>query len=253
MKSDYWDGLASSFEREVFNPFESDMHGTILSSIKKVSSKSKNVADIGCGVGSLIPTLALNFKSVTALDISSACLEIAQRRNQKLHNVKFLQQDLTKSLSVSEQFDVGVCLNVALTPTYDTRMELLRNLTELIRANGRLVLLVPALESALFSAHRLVLWNLEDSKNYKQAAAAASAELGFTARSIRDGVVDAGGTATKHYLREELELLLESLGHRISSIKKVEYPWSTEFAKPPAGMKAPYPWDWLVISSPVSN
>jgi hypothetical protein len=98
----------------------------------------------------------------------------------------------------------------------------------------------------------LVLWNLEDSKIYKQAAA-ASTELDFTARSICDGVVDAGGTPTKYYLREELLLLLESLGNKISAIEKVEYQWSTEFDEPTTNMQAPYPWDWLVISSPISN
>jgi hypothetical protein len=67
------------------------------------------------------------------------------------------------------------------------------------------------------------------------------AMLGFTARSVRDGVVETGGTPTKHYLREELELLLPELGHEICSIEKVQYHWNTEFDKPPSTMIAPYP------------
>ena len=94
------------------------MHGTILRAIKGLSSKSHKVADIGCGIGSLVPTLSPIFKSVTAMDISSACLEIAQQRNRNLNKVRFLQQDLAAPLSLTEQFDVGICLNVALTPVY---------------------------------------------------------------------------------------------------------------------------------------
>ena len=114
-------------------------------------------------------------------------------------------------------------------------------------------MLVPLLESVLLTVHRQVLWNFEEYKNYQQAAAAASSELGFTACSVRDGVVEKGGTPTKHYLREELELLLQELGHQVCSIEKVEYPWNTEFEHPPASMGAPYPWDWLVVSKPGRN
>ena len=58
----------------------------------------------------------------------------------------------------------------------------------------------------------MVLWNLQESKTYRQAAAAASRELGFTARSVRDGVVETGGTPTKHYreLSERARIVLIS-------------------------------------------
>jgi hypothetical protein len=53
---------------------------------------------------------------------------------------------------------------------------------------------------------------------------------------------------TKHYLREELILLLEQEGFNIKSIQKVEYDWKTEFVKPPRWLKEPYPWDWMCVA-----
>ncbi|MFT7461042.1 MAG: 2-polyprenyl-3-methyl-5-hydroxy-6-metoxy-1,4-benzoquinol methylase [Planctomycetota bacterium] len=252
MQADYWDALAASFEEDVFQPVATDLDGTILNAVLNLASKGRSVADIGCGTGSFLPTLAGHFGSVMAIDLSKHCLEIAQKRHKNIEDVKFLQHDLTLPLSDIQQFDVGVCLNVAIMSNYDARMRLLRNVMSLIRPRGHLLMLVPAVESVLLTIHRLVLWNIEDSKTYLRAAAAAASELGFTACSIRDGIVEKGGTPTKHYLREELELLINELGHKVCSIEKVQYPWHSEFDVPPASMGAPYPWDWLVVSTPVS-
>ena len=49
---------------------------------------------------------------------------------------------------------------------------------------------------------------------------------------------------------QELEILLDSAGHRTISIEKAEYGWETEFDDPPASMGAPYPWDWFAVSTP---
>ena len=253
MQVEYWDNLAVSFEKDVFQPVANDLNDTILIALKNVASKKRTVADIGCGTGSLLPALASNFQSVMAIDLSEQCLEIARKRNKHLKNLVFQQQDLTRKLSNLKQVDIGVCLNVAIMPDYHQRMRLLQNITGLIAPNGSLLLLVPSLESTLLTVHRLVQWNLEDCNSYRQAAAAASDELGFTAASIRDGIVRKGGTNTKHYLKEELELLVKELGFHLCSISKVEYSWSTEFSKPPKFMGAPFPWDWFVVMKPLNK
>jgi len=123
----------------------------------------------------------------------------------------------------------------------------------LIRRGGRLFLVVPSVESVLLCTHRLIMWNLEEEAEYRRAAAAAGTEMGFTANSMRDGIVKAGDVRTKHYLREELELLMKELGHRVIDIGKMEYRWNTEFKNPPRAMQAPYPWDWLVVSAPAGS
>ena len=65
---------------------------------------------------------------------------------------------------------------------------------------------------------------------------------------LEHGMVDINGVATKHYLKEELIVLLKDLRFDIASIEKVEYDWSTEFDQPPRWMKEPYPWDWLILA-----
>jgi len=246
MKADYWNSLASTFESDVFQPVANDFKNTILDSLRPLSSKKRLVADIGCGTGSLLPLLSRHFKSVLALDLSDVCLEIARKRYIALKNLHFLQHDLSTVSPEIAQVDVGVCLNVAIMPDYAIRMGLLNNLVKMIRPGGHLLLLVPSLESTLLATHQLLRWNLNEQSDYRKAAAATSSELGFTAASIRDGIVKKGGTKTKHYLKEELEILAHELGAELCNIQKVEYHWTTEFNNPPDFMNTSLPWDWLV-------
>ena len=246
MNQDYWNRLARIFDEEVFDPVASDRQGIILETLSGLSTKTKEAVDIGCGTGRNIPLLARKFRSVIGIDISNKCLEIAERSHGSLGNVKFRQLDLAKDLPGHLRADVGLCLNVVMMPSYETRRRVLNNILSLVRPGGHLLLLVPSLESALLTINRLIRWNLDEYASYRQAAAAANEELGFSTPSIRDGLIYKGGTLTKHYLREELLLNFEELGQEVLNIHKVEYNWDTEFDSPPSSMSAPYPWDWLV-------
>ncbi len=250
MKSDYWDALAPSFEEDVFDPVASDRGGVILSAMRRAASKKARAADLGCGVGRSIPELSRYFGEVVGVDHSADCLNVARRDHEWLGNVRFLQRDLTRKGQAVAPAEVVVCINVALIPDYEKRRNLIENVADSVQPGGKLLLVVPALESYLLSMHRLTMWNMEDHNSYRHAAAAASEEYCFTAPAIRDGVVGAGEEPTKHYTREELEILLESVGHRTVSIEKAEYGWDTEFDDPPESMGAPYPWDWFAVSTP---
>lgn len=56
------------------------------------------------------------------------------------------------------------------------------------------------------------------------------------------------GVPTKHFLKEELNVLLAQKQMTVLEVKKLEYPWDTEFEHPPKWMKAPFPWDWLILA-----
>jgi hypothetical protein len=63
--------------------------------------------------------------------------------------------------------------------------------------------------------------------------------------NIKQGVTDIDDVPTKHYLKEELELLLTLEGFEVTQVTKINYGWNTEFHKPPKWLKGPYPWDWM--------
>jgi hypothetical protein len=63
---------------------------------------------------------------------------------------------------------------------------------------------------------------------------------------LLQGLFHIDGVLTKHYAQPELEVILNRANLQLTALEKLEYGWETEFASPPAWMKAPYPWDWLV-------
>jgi hypothetical protein len=66
--------------------------------------------------------------------------------------------------------------------------------------------------------------------------------------NIRKGNVDIDDVPHKHYLKEELQLLLSTAGFVAETFQKIEYNWNTEFIKPPKWLKEPRPWDWMVVA-----
>ena len=62
------------------------------------------------------------------------------------------------------------------------------------------------------------------------------------------GNAEIDNVPTKHYLKEELQLLLSNEGFIAEDFKKIEYEWNTEFLKPPKWLPEPKPWDWMVVA-----
>ena len=66
--------------------------------------------------------------------------------------------------------------------------------------------------------------------------------------SLIEGICDAGGVETKHFMEDEIAHLLEDVGFSIASVERVEFPWSEEIDDAPEWLGEPFPWDWLVTA-----
>jgi hypothetical protein len=71
---------------------------------------------------------------------------------------------------------------------------------------------------------------------------------GFQLKNILQGNAEIDSVPTKHYLKEELQLLLRNEGFIAEDFQKIEYEWDTEFLKPPKWLTEPKPWDWMVVA-----
>jgi len=248
MDRHYWEQLTDRYEDEVFSVAGHDKERRVEDWLRKLARGSRDALDLGCGVGLWLPVLAGLFRSVTAIDISAGLLRRAKSVHHGLGNVRFVRADVTRSLSGIPKGDVVLCVNAILTPSLATRRAMFHAAADRLRVQGHLVLVVPALESALLTKRRLIDWNVEDGMTGGTAVREALRPERDSAVGWLRGVVPVSGVPTKHYLREELEAVLKSFGLRIRALDKLEYPWRTEFADPPAWMQAPYPWDWLVVA-----
>ena len=204
-------------------------------------------------MGSFLPLLSEAFKEVCAYDFSSACLEQAQDAYGYLENVSFQQADLTDETLTLGKTDFAFCCNVAISPSYTVREKIFHNIQRYLNPGGHLMLIVPSLESALYSGFRLFDWNLKAGY-----APSNAIRCGFECDSVPtakryQGIIDIEKVPTKHYLKEELVVLLSDMQMTVKMVEKIEYDWSTEFSDPPSWMKSPYPWDWLVVAQKASS
>lgn len=244
MKRTYWEKMAPAYDEEIFDVLENDKQGHIRSVISRYASRRKTVVDIGCAIGKWLPVLAPAFKKVIAVDISAKNLAIAKSNHPQYDNVEYLRSDMSAKKTRIPACDFGICINAILTPSQKDRDTFFAALPACIRKGGRLVITIPSLESHMLTSVIQQQYKIDRSlfpptKNAKEALRKWN--------NIRQGNADIDDVPHKHYLREELELLLAKNGFVAEEFQKIEYGWDTEFIKPPSWLKTPRPWDWMVV------
>jgi len=242
MDRKYWETIAPKYETEIFDVLRNDTSGIIVTAIEEMSSPQKTVIDIGCAVGKWIPVLAPKFKQVIAADISATNLQIAKEKYTGYDNVEYQRMDMSADDLTVTPCDTAICINAILTDSLKKRINFFQSLALCLHAGGDLVLVVPSLESKLYTNIIANRWNVDDAHDDKNPAGEKAIRQ---IKNIKQGVTDIDDVPTKHYLKEELELLLTLEGFEVHRIEKINYGWSTEFHKPPKWLKGPYPWDWM--------
>ncbi len=247
MDERFWDGVALDYDHEIFDVLAHDRQNLIRSHIERLGSQDRAAGDFGCGIGKFVPFLAAGFGQVHAVDISQGLLRRAREAWGHLPNVSFKRADLAAPGGQRPRLDFVLCVNVLIMPSLLTRTRILATIRRRLRTGGRLLLVIPALESALLTNFRLVHWNVRDGLPH-----AAAFNAGFpkpeTRPRLEHGLVTLQDVLTKHYLKEEIEMVLNEAGFRVEQLAKIKYGWETEFTDPPRWMKEPYPWDWLLLA-----
>jgi len=245
MKRAYWEKIAPSYSDEIFDVLNNDKKALIRSVIKKYASKNKTVIDIGCAIGKWLPVLSPAFKKVYAVDISAKNLEIAKLLYPQFKNVVYIRADMSGSKAKVPKCDFGICINAILTPSHKDRTKFFKSLSACVTKTGRIIITIPSMESWLLTSliqhqFRIDTHLIPKTKNSKEALEKWN--------NIRQGNADIDSVPHKHYLKEELQLLLSREGFKIEDFQKIEYDWDTEFIKPPKWLKEPKPWDWMVVA-----
>ena len=111
-----------------------------------------------------------------------------------------------------------------------------------------LILIVPALEAALYANERLIEWNRRSGLRGSSLLREGLGTGPTAARDLLHGVIDLDGSRTKHFLREEALATLRDGGFDTVHEDRVEYPWKAYFDHPPRWLRPPGPWDWLFVA-----
>jgi SAM-dependent methyltransferase len=239
----HWDAIGESYDDQIFDVFRSNKEGKLQKYLKKHANKKHRATDFGCGTGKAFQYLAPSFQDVVAVDISERLIDIAKASNHA--NITYKQMDLTEKDLDLPPTDFAFCCNVAILPEQEGNQSILKNIERTLKSRGAALVVVPSLESALYSSWRLVEWYRKEGVDSHEIP---NGELSFfnEKQDIAQGVVFIDGVATKHYLESEIEVLFDRMNLTINTLDRLEYDWNTEFDSPPKWMGEPYPWDWLI-------
>src|SRR5438552_1159152 len=108
----FWSQAARSYEDDFINPFRPDVKNPLLKAIRKAADpRTKVAADLGCGIGPLLPLLARSFRQVYAIDFAEGMLARARERCGGLKNVEFVRRPLSDLGPFNGRVDVAVAVN----------------------------------------------------------------------------------------------------------------------------------------------
>jgi SAM-dependent methyltransferase len=243
-EKEHWDRIAPSYNEEIFDVFNSDKERRLAHYFRKYADTAHTAIDFGCGTGKALPYLSPIFQKVLAVDISRECLVAASGRGYA--NVVTARKDLSSKRIALPPAHFVFCCNVIMLPEPEKNVIMFRNIQRSMRPDGAALLVVPSLESMVFSAWRMIDWYKKEGVPAGDIPASELAYFSGRKTDILQGIVKIDGVPTKHYSESELAVLLKEAGLTILALEKLTYNWDTEFSSPPKWMKDPYPWDWLI-------
>jgi SAM-dependent methyltransferase len=245
MNRAYWDSVASDYGAHVLSVFEHDAAGMVRERIERAGDADGRALDLGCGAGYFTELLAERFREVEACDHSEELLAAARGRCSDRNNVAFWNFDFVTQPAPFAPAGFVLCVNVLLMPELDERLRAWRLVTNQIAAGGQLLLVVPSHESMLYQNFRRIEWYLDEGLSCRDAVGKSVPRTG-SVRELHQGVCPLEGIRTKHYLREELEVMLDERGFSVEELCKLEYAWSSLGFEAESEFSGPRPWDWLV-------
>lgn len=156
-QSHHWSEAALRYEQEFVDPYHRARDNLLQEALAAIpESTSKTVADIGCGIGPLLPYLASQFAQVYAIDFAPGMLERAQERCVRQTNIEYLQRDLVDLSPLANRLDVAVAVNSLVQPSIAHIESALTEIYNALRPGGIFLGIVPAMDSVHYQTMLLV-------------------------------------------------------------------------------------------------
>jgi SAM-dependent methyltransferase len=243
-----WDEIARDYLQHIVSPFDRGTSNPLFDELLAVESPGrKTVADLGCGVGPLLPFLCEQFGRVVAVDFSAEMLRRARRR-ASAGNVTFHPADLADLSRFRGAFDVAVAVNSILAPDAKQVNAILREVHATLEPGGAFLGIFPAMDSVLY--HAMLVLEREHAEHESEPTAVRHARRVCEERKydFLTGVFDDGGDRQKHYYEFELRHRLREAGFHGLRVRKVRYPWDESVSGFECFPGRPKLWDWLVVA-----
>jgi 2-polyprenyl-3-methyl-5-hydroxy-6-metoxy-1,4-benzoquinol methylase len=228
MTQQLWNGLAKSFETAVCDVTASS--GAQLAELVRRTgpNRGQTLVDAGCGIGSFLKRFGGRYGNVIAFDFARRMVTRAKKRCPALRDVTWKTLGLEDAAAaIGPVGDLTVCLNVITSTDAKLRRRQWASLAGLARSGGYVLVVVPALESAL----HVQRFAEDDNKIHGS--------------DFKRGMVFRGDDRQKHYTRDELRKIVAREGLRVVALKRIHYAWADDGVHDPGRRR---PWSWACLA-----
>ena len=241
----HWSKSAARYEEEFVDPYRRAEDNPLLDAIANVpDAATKTVADLGCGIGPLLPTLAVHFGRVVAVDFAAGMLDRARERCASLTNVEFVQRDLADLSILAGAVDVAVAVNSLVQPSVAAIETVLHQVRGILRPGGVFVGIVPAIDAVHYQTMLLLDRALANGMTEPAARQNAAAHAEHPLYDFAFGGFRYIGLEQHFWQPFEIGYRLRKTGFRRVRKAKVRLDPS-QFACASDLKAYPSPWDWF--------
>lgn len=240
----HWGRHARRYDELFLDPFSPGVRNPLWSAIERIPP-SAVVADLGCGAGALLPTLASRFNQVLAVDFSSVMLAKSKRTiGGKFKNIEYVNLSIAEFAAAAPRVDAAIAVNSLVMPEIDEIDASLRGVRSMLNPAGVFLGIVPAIDAVYY---QLMLYTddaLARGMPPRQAERIAAVQADLSGYDFSFGRFKSRGLKQKFWQPFEIEHRLRKAGFASVSLDKVLYPWEESGAAGERFAAEPRTWDW---------
>src|ERR1043166_8945008 len=242
----FWSRAAASYEQQFVDPYREDVRSPLRRIRRRLGNPNQVVADLGCGIGPLLPLLAEQFKTVHAVDFAEGMLERARERVKSCANVQFHQASFLDLRCLPEPIDVAVAVNSLVLPNPDDLEKALREIHRVLKPGGIFLGILPAMDAVHYATMLLIDRALEAGKPIDVARKSAAHHNEHEYYDFAFGQFRFQGLHQHFWQPFEIPYRFGRTGFTLKRLKKVHLSW-TDFAGSRELKDYPPPWDWFFL------
>ena len=245
----FWSRAADSYEREFVDPYRTDVrHNPLKKILRRLRDPEKRVvADLGCGIGPLLPFLARHYQRVYAVDFAAGMLKRAREKAVACPNVRFVQAPFTDLTALPEPVDVAVAVNSLVLPSPDDLEAGLREIHRCLKPDGYFLGILPAMDAVHYYTMLLIDRARKAGKPLPMARKNAAANCEHECYDFAFGQFRFRGLEQHFWQPFEVAYRFRRTGFTLTRLKKVYLSWK-QFAGGKDLQEFSPPWDWFFLA-----
>lgn len=240
----YWSQVSASYEKEFVDPYRPAVRSPLLRRLRAIrGARLKTIADLGCGIGPLLPFLSDHYQHVYAIDFAPGMLERARQSCSGRPNIEFVERSLTDLGMLAGKIDVAVAVNSLVMQDLGELGKALEQIRCILKPNGRFHGIVPAMDGVHYYTMLLMDRALDAGKPMAVARKNAAHHNDHKLYDFAFSEFRFQGLEQHFWQPFEIRYRLRRAGFRDAKLARVWLDWK-QFAWSRDLQRNPPPWDW---------